>query len=117
MRNVLIFYSDQLLKSSFLTLFELRLGSTFSFSYRCPFSDSLATFAAFSFSKFSGSRLLPLEVFGTTTSGSRRSGGRLLFGLRTAIEGIVYCGTFDMFSCGLLEEFDRLSSENGQLFL
>lgn len=74
----------------------------------------------FSLSPASVSLLLfPLDdLGGDIDAGStrRKSGGRLLFGLKTAIEGIVYCGTLfevvDMFSCEPCEEFDLLSPEN-----
>lgn len=40
---------------------------------------------------------------------SNNSDGRPLFGLNTAIDGIVYCGRSDMFSSEPREELDLLS--------
>lgn len=100
-----------------LTVVASFLGSTFSFSYRCSGSLSFTILQFFSLSPASVSLLLfPFDDFGgdiDAGSTRRKSGGRLLFGLKTAIEGIVYCGILfevvDMFSCEPCEEFDLLS--------
>lgn len=97
------------IKSIKLTVANSLFGSTFSFSNRCPGSDSLTILQFFSLSVASVSRF---DDFGGTISGKSKSGGRLLFGLNTAIEGIEYLGAlleFDMFSTEPWEELDLVS--------
>lgn len=47
-------------------------------------------------------------------SGINDSEGLPLLGLNTAMDGIVYCGTVDMFSCEPCDEFDLLSPVTGK---